>query len=235
LSCIDLRVQILEGRFASLPEELSMSANTFAPCAFAALLCAACAGETTDPTPGDPSGASTSSGNQGDPGATSSSSTGAGGGSNSNASASGTTASSSSGVGSGGGTSMPNPVAATLTGTVDAAAQPSAGGLGDLYVVVMDDNPINGGGNMVGGQIIENVNFATPAASYGYTISDIPPSSTTLYVTAFLDDNGNANPGAPQPDKGDLVAMQGISFPTIVIDQANDYALDLTLSIAMPF
>ncbi|TNE84958.1 MAG: hypothetical protein EP330_26495 [Deltaproteobacteria bacterium] len=124
---------------------------------------------------------------------------------------------------------------ATLTGVIDRSTEPASGGVGDLYVVVMDENPMTGGGNAIGAVIVENVDFSGSGASVTYTISDIPPSSTELYVTAFLDDNGTASEEDPGPDQGDLVAMEGISFPTITLDAARTYELDLTLSLSMPF
>ena len=68
-----------------------------------------------------------------------------------------------------------------------------------------------------------------------YEILDVSPSGKQLFVTAFLDDDGNADPSNPEPSRGDLVAMEGISFPKVVMDQPQPYALDLTLNIAMPF
>lgn len=124
---------------------------------------------------------------------------------------------------------------ATLHGVIDRSTEPAAGGIGNLYVVVMDENPMTGGGNAVGAVVIDNTDFTGADATYSYTITDIPPSTTELFVTAFLDDNSSADADNPGPDQGDLVAMEGISFPTVVMDQAATYEMDITLSLSMPF
>ncbi|MCO4746878.1 MAG: hypothetical protein KC912_18925 [Proteobacteria bacterium] len=124
---------------------------------------------------------------------------------------------------------------ASLSGTIDRSAEPSNGGVGHLYVVVMEENPMTGGGDALGAVIIENADFTSSGASYDYTISGIEPGTAEVFVTAFLDDNANADATEPGPDMGDLVSMEGVSFPSIVIDQATAYDLDLTLSFSMPF
>lgn len=125
---------------------------------------------------------------------------------------------------------------ATLTGTLTRSTDPRNGGIGNLYIAVLDGDPILGSPNLVARQLIENVDVNPADFSITYEVKDIPVRSEKYYYTAFLDDNMNAGMGADAgPDKGDLIELSGFSVPTKVIDQPITYQVDITLNNAVPF
>lgn len=124
---------------------------------------------------------------------------------------------------------------ATLRGVVTASAQPANGGVGALYVAVTDRSPIMGDAEPVAGIVIESADFSVEGAAVAYELV-VPVAEMAVYVTAFLDDNGNAETvDPPGPDMGDLMSLDGLDPPSIVVASPGDYTLDLDLNFAFPF
>jgi hypothetical protein len=128
---------------------------------------------------------------------------------------------------------------ATLTGMVKrvATTQPSAGGKGNVYVAVFDNDPVTNRQNAraVGNALITDADMSSATASVAYTVTNLPPRSQQYFVIAFLDDNKNAPANAPAPDRGDLVSMDGFSAPKVTLASAASVTLDLNLTMALPF
>jgi hypothetical protein len=128
---------------------------------------------------------------------------------------------------------------ATLTGLVKrvATTQPSAGGKGNVYVAVFDNDPVVNRQNArsVGNALVADADMSSATASVRYTITNLPPRSQQYFVIAFLDDNKNAPANAPAPDRGDLVSMDGFSAPKVTLSSATSVTLDLNLTMALPF
>lgn len=128
---------------------------------------------------------------------------------------------------------------ATLTGLVKrvATTQPSAGGKGNVYVAVFDNDPVTNRQNAraVGNALITDADMSSATASVAYTVTNLPPRSQQYFVIAFLDDNKNAPANAPAPDRGDLVSMDGFSAPKVTLSSAASVTLDLNLTMALPF
>lgn len=128
---------------------------------------------------------------------------------------------------------------AKLVGKVSrtAAAKPQHGGKGNVYLAVFDHDPVGDRTNakVVGQAILPSVDFTADTASVAYEVDGLPPRSAAYYVIAFLDDDGNASSTGPSPSKGDLVSLDGISAPKVVLASAKSVTLDLPLTTAMPF
>ena len=140
------------------------------------------------------------------------------------------------------------PTSAVLTGVVSRSGDPArdGDGIGDLYIAVLDGNPLagfgGGGGpapNAVGVQLIENADLSSTSTQIEYRIEGIPPRAEAYYVSAFLDDDGNAEPGAgAEPDRGDLLNLESLlppALPTLVMDAASAYEYDIDLNQTRPF
>lgn len=139
------------------------------------------------------------------------------------------------------------PEGAVLTGVVSRSGDPASDGdgIGDLYIAVLDGNPLagfGGGGatpNAVGVQLIENADLSLTATQIEYRIEGIPPRSEAYYISAFLDDDDNAEPGAgAQPDRGDLLNLESLlppAIPTQVMDSATEFLFDIDLNQTRPF
>lgn len=129
--------------------------------------------------------------------------------------------------------------AAKLVGKVSrtAAAKPQHGGKGKVYLAVFDHDPVGDRANakVVGQAILPSVDFNPDTASVAYEIDGLPPRSAAYYVIAFLDDDANASSTGPSPSKGDLVSLDGITAPKVVLASAKSVTLDLPLTTAMPF
>jgi hypothetical protein len=140
------------------------------------------------------------------------------------------------------------PEGAVLTGVVSRSGAPArdGDGIGDLYIAVLDGNPLagfgGGGGpapNAVGVQLIENADLSSTSTQIEYRIEGIPPRAEAYYISAFLDDDGNAEPGAgAEPDRGDLLNLESLlppALPTLVMDAASAYEYDIDLNQTRPF
>lgn len=128
----------------------------------------------------------------------------------------------------------------SLTGRITRSTEPKSGGKGGLFVAVFERNPITNRDNpgLVARTLIPDADMSAANASYTYTITDIPPRAEPYYITAFLDDNNTVNMNDPTkagPDRGDLVSLDGLNFPTVTVSQPGQQTFDIVLNIALPF
>jgi hypothetical protein len=130
-------------------------------------------------------------------------------------------------------------VCATLSGKVlrKPLTKPQNGGKGNVYVAVFDKDPVVDRDNakLVGQALIENVDMTDGAASVAYSVPGITPRPQPYFVVAFLDDNKNASPTTPGPDKGDLVSLEGIGAPKVTLSKPGTVSFDLSLNAVLPF
>jgi len=123
---------------------------------------------------------------------------------------------------------------AIIRGTITASTEPSNGGIGDVYIAVTETSPLMGPVEQLAGVIVEGVDFSEETAQVDYEIT--VPVAKTVFVTALLDDNGNATASDPPgPDLGDLISLIGLDPPSLDISEPGDYVLDLDLNFAFPF
>jgi hypothetical protein len=92
---------------------------------------------------------------------------------------------------------------AAVSGTVSRTAPLAADGdgVGTLYVAAFQT--CSHDGTVIGAAIIPGADLSSEAGSVPFSIAGLPPGP--VHLALFLDDDGNADPGAPLPDEGDLV------------------------------
>ncbi|MFB6352024.1 MAG: hypothetical protein ABEN55_01975 [Bradymonadaceae bacterium] len=139
-------------------------------------------------------------------------------------------------------TSDTGPTAA-LTGTItrESGTEPEEDGKGNLYIAVMDREPISNqdSAKAVAYKLIKNTDFSSASASVDYTITGIPTRTDKYYLTAFLDDDGTASGQGPSeagPDTGDLVALKSTVPPesySKALTKPQEYTLDMALNFKM--
>lgn len=131
------------------------------------------------------------------------------------------------------------PQLASLTGNVSRSAEPQNGGVGPVYVAVLDGNPIvDMSASIVAFDVIASADLSDSDASVSYSVEDIPVSDEAYFIFAFLDDDNNASPVYPNPRDPDLVAIEmggGVTLPTIELSEATEYELDIVLNMIFPF
>ena len=131
------------------------------------------------------------------------------------------------------------PQFASLSGNVSRSAEPENGGVGPVYVAILDDNPIsNLSASIVAFDVIASADLSSADTSVAYSIEQIPVWEDTYFIFAFLDDDNNASPVYPNPRSPDLVAIEvgaGVTLPTIVLSEERAYELDIVLNMSFPF
>lgn len=127
----------------------------------------------------------------------------------------------------------------SIGGTITRSAEPAAGGRGHLYVAVFDRDPVSARDEAVAvaRTIVMDADMSDPSAAIPYEVGGVPPRAEAYYVTAFLDDNGTvgSDPASAGPDRGDLVALEGLASPSVVVDAERRVPLDLVLNFNLPF
>ena len=85
--------------------------------------------------------------------------------------------------------------------------------------------------------MIEGADLRAADAVVPYEIQGVPPRAAPYFMSAFFDDNQDADPapGAAKPDRGDLVTMDGLGSPKVTLDTPGATTFDLVLSFALPF
>lgn len=101
-----------------------------------------------------------------------------------------------------GDTGTVNEVAA-IHGTVGRTAPIAADGdgIGTLFVAALDVCSLTG--TVIGVAGVPSADLSADGAEVVFAIEGLP--RTTVYLGAFLDDDGNADPAGPLPEVGDLV------------------------------
>ncbi len=126
------------------------------------------------------------------------------------------------------------PETATIRGTITASAEPSHGGIGTLYVAATDRSPFMGTAEQIGGIVISDVSFSAQGEQVEYEL--VVPIGAKAYVTALFDDNGNASDSNPPgPDRGDLLSLEGLDPPSVMVTEPGEYVLNLDLNFHFPF
>ena len=124
-----------------------------------------------------------------------------------------------------------NPTIASVVGQVvrTAPASENAPSSGTLYVSLFKSDPIRGGADSstpVAVMTIEDVNLSTPGEMLSFELTDVPIRQEPYFLTAVYDANQNLDQTMPPgPDDGDVVALDGVQSPSIVVDKASVEAL----------
>ncbi len=128
---------------------------------------------------------------------------------------------------------------ATLSGNVTRSVAPTAGGVGNLFIALFEQDPVTSMNPPapVGQVLIENADMSGDGAAIAYEIPNVALRADPYFIVAFLDDNGTAamDPASAGPDMGDLVSLSGLASPSVVINQAGVVQQDIDLNLAMPF
>ena len=130
----------------------------------------------------------------------------------------------------------PAPDNATLIGVVTRSTHPRAGGVGDLFIGVFEDDPVlsSDDATAVATLKIDDADMSADDAAIPYSIPGIRPRGEPYFVSAFLDDNGNSS-ADQAPDRGDLVTLDGLGSPEVTVDVAGEVEYEIVLNAAMPF
>ncbi|GAB4202418.1 MAG: hypothetical protein OHK0013_15680 [Sandaracinaceae bacterium] len=134
----------------------------------------------------------------------------------------------------------PGAEAGSITGHVTRTAMPAAGGRGHLYIAVFTADPVldRTGARNVANARVDDVDMSAPGARIPYVVTGIPPRAEPYFVTAFLDDNRTvdaSDPSSAGPDRGDLVALDGLGSPRVTVPDTRPVTFDLVLNFNLPF
>ena len=114
----------------------------------------------------------------------------------------------------------------TIQGTViRAVAEASEGSSpGTLYISVFETDPIQGrsiDNPPVANLVVEDVVLSAMGSEVSFELNDIPTRAEPYVMTAVFDTNQNLEQvDPPGPDDGDLVALEGIKSPKVVVNQS---------------
>ena len=122
---------------------------------------------------------------------------------------------------------------ASLSGVVTRSAACAEDCVAILRISILDTNPATTDPTPLWGLDLPDVDLSADDASVPFLIEGITPRAEPYYVSALFDDNGNADPDNPDADSGDLVVVEGFGVPTVVMDSAAEFTLDLDLNFAM--
>lgn len=128
---------------------------------------------------------------------------------------------------------------ATLSGDVVRTTEPMAGGVGNLYIALFEQDPVTSPSPPapVGQALVEAADMSGANARIPYEIAGVAVRSAPYYVVAFLDDNMNASmdPATAGPDRGDLVSLDGLASPSVQVARPGTVDFEIVLNTALPF
>ena len=123
------------------------------------------------------------------------------------------------------------PTLARVVGQVvrTAPASDNSSSIGTLYVSLFKSDPIRGGDDSstpVAVMTIEDVDLSTPGEMLSFELTEVPVRQEPYFLTAVYDANQNLDQTTPPgPDDGDIVALEGVQSPSILVDRASVEAL----------
>jgi hypothetical protein len=129
---------------------------------------------------------------------------------------------------------------ASLRGAISRSTTPMGDARGNVYVALFDRDPVvdMATAQVVARALLENADLAAAGATVPYQLDGITPRGDAYFLVAFLDDNGNvdaANPDDAGPDRGDLVSLDGLAAPRVMVPAAGEVAHDIVLNSVLPF
>lgn len=133
------------------------------------------------------------------------------------------------------------PTTVTLTGTISRSTNPSRGGdaIGDVFIALFDNEPILDRDQMpVAFLIVEGVDLSDGITTAPYRLEGITPRAEPYWISAFLDDNGNASVDDAGPDRGDLVMLERFVPPAsrqVTLAEPGDVTYVIDLNNVLPF
>lgn len=105
-------------------------------------------------------------------------------------------------------------------------------GVGNVYLVAL--SACEEGATELGFATIEEADLADATARIPFVMSEIPEGE--IYISGFLDDNGNADSEAPGPDIGDIVMAAGVMMGCANVTLDGDVSeQEVLLNFTLPF
>ncbi len=132
---------------------------------------------------------------------------------------------------------------ATIVGSISRSTDPGRGndGAGDVFIALFDQDPItNRSQTPAGAVIIPAVDLSADGASVAYSFPDVVPRAQPYFISAFMDDNGNASASLESagPDRGDLVMLQSFLPPAskqVTVAAPGEVVFDVDFDQVLPF
>jgi hypothetical protein len=118
-----------------------------------------------------------------------------------------------------------------VQGTVSRTHPFAHDGVGDLHFFIFTSVPGPGADPPVGMKTLVDVDLSADGATVDYQITDLPIGETTLYISAFFDDDGSGSMGGPT--EGDLVVASSPEELAFVLPDASPVTVDLALNSLM--
>lgn len=116
-----------------------------------------------------------------------------------------------------------------LKGTISRTASGAEDNVGDIWMMLFDENPMTGG-EPITLEVLSDVDLSDPTTVVEYRIEDLPTAEEGHFLVAFLDDDGSGN----RPDPNDVIALDGFSIPRVVLSAEAETHFNVVLS-ANPF
>ena len=114
----------------------------------------------------------------------------------------------------------------TLQGTVtrSVAAVSDDAPAGTLYISLFENDPVQAGSTdnpPVANLVVTDADLSDLGSQISFELPNIPTRPEAYVITAVFDTNQNLEEtDPPGPDNGDLVALEGIKSPKIIVNQA---------------
>lgn len=112
-----------------------------------------------------------------------------------------------------------------LEGTISRTASGGGDNIGDIYLMLFEEDP-QAGGEPLTVDVLPEIDLSDPATVVSYRLEDLPTREEGHFLVAFLDDDGSGN----MPDPNDIIALDGFSLPRVVLRPDAETSLDLVLS-----
>jgi hypothetical protein len=112
-----------------------------------------------------------------------------------------------------------------LEGTVSRTASGGGDNVGDVWMMLFEDDPLAGGAPITLDSL-PGVDLSDPDTTVGYRLEGLPTRAEGYFLVAFLDDNSSGS----MPDADDIIALDGASVPRVVLVDGDETRFDVVLS-----
>ena len=122
---------------------------------------------------------------------------------------------------------------ASMGGIITRSVAPSGDGVGELVVMVFEDDPMQNTSTPPVAWVSMDADFSEDDSEVAYRVDQVPPRDEPYSIIVFLDDDLSGS--ASGPSSGDLVAMEAMmSFPQVTISESKDYEASFELNFGLP-
>ena len=127
----------------------------------------------------------------------------------------------------------PPELLAQLFGEVTRSASLAGDGIGELVVMVFEDNPMQNASTPPVAWATLEADFSMEGARWPFDLEAVPVRQEPYSVIVFLDDDQSGI--TTGPNSGDLAAMEAVmTFPEVLLDEARAYEVDFDLNVVIP-